>query len=261
VLKNKMLGSIQIGSRRADRLETPMATATSSRLPPAPPPWIMAELRRRVSGRDLEAMEAMFALRMTAQQVDNALTEWIAGAAGSPGTAEEKTGAVQEEIDQEEPATGEGDALDRRRDCGLEVVHGILDQRAIEILEEYDQATEEARFHERLLLLDQATIAPDVLPHAAGLVADQAFVVPRHQGKCAGTVVAGTGGVLVEMHGDQRELVDGTAEPLPVLLRELRHLRGDQAGEQRQDERDGPKEHPASEASGRFSCTDDSKLK
>lgn len=61
-----------------------MAAAEPSRLPPAPPPWLMAELRRRVSGRDLETMEAMFALRMTAQQADNALTEWIASSAGSP---------------------------------------------------------------------------------------------------------------------------------------------------------------------------------
>jgi DNA-binding MarR family transcriptional regulator len=38
----------------------------------------------RLSAREVQAMEAVFALRTTAQQVDNVLTEWVAGTAGSP---------------------------------------------------------------------------------------------------------------------------------------------------------------------------------
>jgi len=44
----------------------------------------MAALRKRLSGRELPALQAVFALRATAQQVDNAITEWMAGTAGSP---------------------------------------------------------------------------------------------------------------------------------------------------------------------------------
>ena len=42
----------------------------------------MAALRERLSRRELLALEAVFALRSTAQQADNAVTEWIAGTAG-----------------------------------------------------------------------------------------------------------------------------------------------------------------------------------
>jgi DNA-binding MarR family transcriptional regulator len=60
-----------------------MITQTSSRLPPAPPPAVMAEIRRRLSGRELQALETVFALRIAAQQVENTVTEWMAGSVGS----------------------------------------------------------------------------------------------------------------------------------------------------------------------------------
>jgi DNA-binding MarR family transcriptional regulator len=60
-----------------------MATPTPPRLPPAPPPAVMEEIRRRLSGRELQALEAVFALRTTAQQAENAITEWMAGTVGS----------------------------------------------------------------------------------------------------------------------------------------------------------------------------------
>ncbi|HTW72559.1 MAG TPA: MarR family transcriptional regulator [Acetobacteraceae bacterium] len=44
----------------------------------------MAALRKRVPGRDLAAFGAVFALRTAAQQVDNAINEWMAGTAGTP---------------------------------------------------------------------------------------------------------------------------------------------------------------------------------
>lgn len=68
----------------AETSATRMTARTPSQLPPTPPPAIVEELRRRLSGRELQAVESVFALRMTAQQVDNALTEWMAGSAGSP---------------------------------------------------------------------------------------------------------------------------------------------------------------------------------
>lgn len=61
-----------------------MTARTPPRLPPAPPPVIMEALRRRLSGRDLQAIETVFALRLSTQQLDNAITEWMAGTAGSP---------------------------------------------------------------------------------------------------------------------------------------------------------------------------------
>jgi MarR family transcriptional repressor of emrRAB len=44
----------------------------------------MEALRKRFIGQDLPAIDVVFALRMTAQQVDNTITEWMAGTAGTP---------------------------------------------------------------------------------------------------------------------------------------------------------------------------------
>lgn len=55
-----------------------------NRLPPEPPPTVMEALRKRVAGPDLPAFGVVFALRTAAQQVDNAITEWMADTAGTP---------------------------------------------------------------------------------------------------------------------------------------------------------------------------------
>jgi DNA-binding MarR family transcriptional regulator len=44
----------------------------------------MQALRNRLSGRELEAFGAVFAVRTTAQLMANAITEWMADSAGSP---------------------------------------------------------------------------------------------------------------------------------------------------------------------------------
>jgi DNA-binding MarR family transcriptional regulator len=49
-----------------------------------PPPAVMKEIRSRLSEREVQGLEALFTLRTTAQQVDNALNEWMAGTVGSP---------------------------------------------------------------------------------------------------------------------------------------------------------------------------------
>jgi DNA-binding MarR family transcriptional regulator len=69
-----------------------MTNRTSKQLPLAPPPAVMVapppavmeQIRRYFSRRELQGLEAVFALRTTAQQVDNAITEWFAGTVGSP---------------------------------------------------------------------------------------------------------------------------------------------------------------------------------
>jgi DNA-binding MarR family transcriptional regulator len=61
-----------------------MAPRRPHRLPPEPPPTVMEALRKRFTGHDLPAIDVVFALRMTAQQMDNAITEWMAGTAGTP---------------------------------------------------------------------------------------------------------------------------------------------------------------------------------
>src|SRR6266851_4109167 len=61
-----------------------MTTWTPPQLPPALPPAVMEAIRKRLSRREMQAVETVFALRATAQQVDNAITEWFAGTAGSP---------------------------------------------------------------------------------------------------------------------------------------------------------------------------------
>jgi DNA-binding MarR family transcriptional regulator len=61
-----------------------MTPRSPHRLPAEPPPTVMAALRKRLSGQDLPAFGAVFALRTAAQQVDNAVTEWMADTAGTP---------------------------------------------------------------------------------------------------------------------------------------------------------------------------------
>lgn len=48
-----------------------------------PPPAIMEEIRRRLSQREVQGLEALFALRAAAHQADNALNEWMADTVGS----------------------------------------------------------------------------------------------------------------------------------------------------------------------------------
>src|ERR1700728_4146047 len=66
------------------RQETPMPPRTLLRLPAEPPPTVMEALRSRFAGQELPALDVVFALRMTAQQLDNAITEWMADTAGTP---------------------------------------------------------------------------------------------------------------------------------------------------------------------------------
>jgi DNA-binding MarR family transcriptional regulator len=61
-----------------------MPPRTPHRLPAEPPPTVKEALRNRLAGRNFPAVEAVFALRITAQQVDNTITEWMADSAGTP---------------------------------------------------------------------------------------------------------------------------------------------------------------------------------
>ena len=61
-----------------------MPPRTPHRLPSEPPPTVMEALRKRFTRQDLLALDVVFALRMTAQQLDNTITEWMAGTAGTP---------------------------------------------------------------------------------------------------------------------------------------------------------------------------------
>src|ERR1700722_7562468 len=61
-----------------------MPPRTSHRLPSEPPSTVMEALCKRFAGQDLPALDVVFALRMTAQQMDNAITEWMADTAGTP---------------------------------------------------------------------------------------------------------------------------------------------------------------------------------
>jgi DNA-binding MarR family transcriptional regulator len=48
-----------------------------------PPPAVLEEIRKHLSPREMQGVEALFALRATAQQADNAVGEWMAGTVGS----------------------------------------------------------------------------------------------------------------------------------------------------------------------------------
>jgi len=55
-----------------------------AQLPSEAPPAVTAALRDRLSAREQQAFGAVFVVRTTAQQVDNAVTEWMAGSAATP---------------------------------------------------------------------------------------------------------------------------------------------------------------------------------
>ena len=51
--------------------------------PLGPPAAVVEQLRKRLSEREVQGLEALFALRGAAQQVDNVLSEWMADSVGS----------------------------------------------------------------------------------------------------------------------------------------------------------------------------------
>jgi DNA-binding MarR family transcriptional regulator len=50
---------------------------------PGPPPAVMEKIRQHLSEPELQGLRTVFALRATAQHVDNAISEWMAGSVGS----------------------------------------------------------------------------------------------------------------------------------------------------------------------------------
>ncbi len=61
-----------------------MSPRTPHLLPGEAPPTVMEALCKRFAGQDLPALDVVFALRMTSQQVDNTITDWMADTAGTP---------------------------------------------------------------------------------------------------------------------------------------------------------------------------------
>jgi DNA-binding MarR family transcriptional regulator len=51
--------------------------------PLGPPPAVMEKIRRRLSEQEVQGLRTVFTLRATAQHVDNAISEWMAGSVGS----------------------------------------------------------------------------------------------------------------------------------------------------------------------------------
>jgi DNA-binding MarR family transcriptional regulator len=60
-----------------------MSTRSPSKLS-LPPTAVAEALQTRLSGLELQAFQAVFAVRMTAQQLDNAVCQWMADTAASP---------------------------------------------------------------------------------------------------------------------------------------------------------------------------------
>ena len=50
---------------------------------PGPPPAVVEKIRQHLSERELQELRTVFTLRATAQNVDNAISEWMAGSVGS----------------------------------------------------------------------------------------------------------------------------------------------------------------------------------
>ncbi len=60
-----------------------MGIRTPVERPPGPPPAVMKKIRQRLSEREVLGLRTVFTLRATAQHVDNAISEWMAGSVGS----------------------------------------------------------------------------------------------------------------------------------------------------------------------------------
>jgi DNA-binding MarR family transcriptional regulator len=70
--------------RQLSRWRGRVSARKPSLLPSEPPAAVMAALSNRLSRREQQAFGAVFALRTTAQQMDNAVTEWMADSAATP---------------------------------------------------------------------------------------------------------------------------------------------------------------------------------
>jgi DNA-binding MarR family transcriptional regulator len=64
--------------------ETPVTAGKPNQLPAEPPPGVAGALRSRMSPREQQMLGTVFAVRSTAQQMDNAVSEWMADSAASP---------------------------------------------------------------------------------------------------------------------------------------------------------------------------------
>jgi DNA-binding MarR family transcriptional regulator len=60
-----------------------MDSAQAPKPPMGPPPAVLEKIRSRLAPREMKGLEAVFALRVAAQQVDSALSYWMADTAGS----------------------------------------------------------------------------------------------------------------------------------------------------------------------------------
>lgn len=60
-----------------------MGRSPSAKGSSGPPPAVMAGIRHRLSDKEVRGLEMMFTLRSTTQQVDNALSAWMADTVGS----------------------------------------------------------------------------------------------------------------------------------------------------------------------------------
>ena len=60
-----------------------MGIRTLVERPQGAPPAVMKEVRQRLSERGVGGLATVFTLRATAQHVDNAISEWMAGSVGS----------------------------------------------------------------------------------------------------------------------------------------------------------------------------------
>ncbi|HEY2010472.1 MAG TPA: MarR family winged helix-turn-helix transcriptional regulator [Rhizomicrobium sp.] len=61
-----------------------MSAPKRSQLPAEPPPAVMAAVRSRLSEREQQMFGTIFAIRSTAQQMDNTVCEWMADSAATP---------------------------------------------------------------------------------------------------------------------------------------------------------------------------------
>ena len=61
-----------------------MSPPKHAQLPAEPPPAVAVALRSRLSEREQQMLGAVFAVRSTAQQMDNTVSEWMADTAASP---------------------------------------------------------------------------------------------------------------------------------------------------------------------------------
>src|SRR5947209_10551082 len=174
---------------------------------------------------------------------------WLRAALDADGfrTAPSPPDRPGEEMDQsaaENEADDAGDeTLGRGRNGRLVGLVGARGDLRIEILGEHEDAPDRAGFGEVFGLLFEALAPHDRVAHLIAALLDETVVRLLQMRDSLLLVHSRLGCLGLEALDQSVELIDRAAEPLAVLLRVFRHLRGNDAEKQADQRSDAAEKH------------------